>query len=414
MSQQAFSQVKYTEISDSAIMALMPVVSVHMITYNHGLYLAKAIEGVIAQKSDFPIELIIGEDCSTDNTRQIALDYQRRYPQLIRVIYSNENIGMMKNVRRVLNACRGQYVALCEGDDYWIDPEKLSEQVATLSRLKNIDITFHSCYLKYEKQGKEVLSSVCSPVDRIFTLPEIIIGRGDFMPTASILARRSTLMSIQNWFKITKPPIGDYFMQVFGSRNGGAYYINKPMSVYRTEVDVSWSETTKPIDTLLKFESNFFLALKEFEQVIPGQEEAFKHHIVSHYSGRFTDVNNENFSKMKAFILSVLKDIYDSEIIVEHNDGAEPLEWAFFLKFANDSGKVKELKEYENRALWQFFRVARSLLGYGILTLKMLNIKQSGSSECEKTMAKWKTEVQRSYLIARWKRLCKLIAANIR
>jgi hypothetical protein len=117
---------------------------------------------------------------------------------------------------------------------------------------------------------------------------------------------------------------------------------------------------------------------------------------------------------MKAFILSVLKDIYDSEIIVEHNYGAEPLEWAFFLKFANDSGKVKELKEYENRALWQFFRVARSLLGYGILTLKMLSIKQSGSSECEKTMAKWNTEVQRSYLIARWKRLCKLIAANIR
>jgi len=69
------------------------MVSVEMITYNHGPYLAEAIEGVIAQKTDFPIELVIGEDCSTDNTRDIALDYQRRYPHLIRVIYSDRNVG---------------------------------------------------------------------------------------------------------------------------------------------------------------------------------------------------------------------------------------------------------------------------------------------------------------------------------
>ncbi len=74
MNQEANCEVKYTEVSDSAVMALVPVVSIHMITYNHGQYLAEAIEGVIAQKTDLPIDLIIGEDCSTDNSREIALD----------------------------------------------------------------------------------------------------------------------------------------------------------------------------------------------------------------------------------------------------------------------------------------------------------------------------------------------------
>ena len=82
-----------TEISDPSVMAVKPLVSVLMITYNHGPYIADAIEGVVSQKTDFPMELIIGEDCSTDNTRKIALDYQRRYPETIRVIYSDRNVG---------------------------------------------------------------------------------------------------------------------------------------------------------------------------------------------------------------------------------------------------------------------------------------------------------------------------------
>lgn len=152
MNQEATCEVKYTEVSDPAVMMLAPIVSVHMITYNHGLYLAEAIEGVIAQKTDFRIELVIGDDCSTDNAREIALDYQRRYPHLIRVIYPDHNAGMHRNFRQINDACRGEFIAYCEGDDYWIDPEKLHEQVAVLSRLKNIDITFHSSYFKSEKQ----------------------------------------------------------------------------------------------------------------------------------------------------------------------------------------------------------------------------------------------------------------------
>lgn len=106
-----------------------PTVSVQMITYNQEPYIAQAIEGVLMQKTDLPFELIIGEDCSTDHTRTIVLDYQKKYPGLIRVITSDNNVGMMNNSLRTMVACRGKYIALCEGDDYWTDPCKLQKQV---------------------------------------------------------------------------------------------------------------------------------------------------------------------------------------------------------------------------------------------------------------------------------------------
>lgn len=122
-------EIPSQEISNPAALSKNPLVSVKMITYNHEPYIAQAIEGVIMQETDFPIELIIGEDCSTDRTREIVLDYQKKHPDIIRVITSEKNVGMQKNSFRTNKACRGKYIAICEGDDYWIDPLKLRKQV---------------------------------------------------------------------------------------------------------------------------------------------------------------------------------------------------------------------------------------------------------------------------------------------
>jgi glycosyltransferase involved in cell wall biosynthesis len=414
MNQEALREIKYIEVSDPAVRTLVPVVSVGMITYNHGPYLAEAIEGVIAQKTDFPIELIIGEDCSTDNTREIALDYQRRYPHLIRVIYSEKNVGMMGNFRRMLEACRGEFIALCEGDDYWIDPEKLREQVSVLSRFKNIDITFHSSYIKFEKQQKTTLAYVRSSTDTIYTLPEVIAGCGDFMPSASQMIRRSLILSVQDWFDKTMPPVGDYFIQVLGSRSGGAYYMNKPMSVYRRDVASSFSETTKQIDALVAFERRFLVALEKLKHEIPGQEEAFKRHIITHYFQRFMAADSENFIKMKELVLLVLKDLYEPKVVVGDTIEDEWLELGYFLKLAIDYGGARDLAEQKCGVSWQFLRVAKSLLDYGISILKMINIKHSDLSDCERLIAKCKLEAQRSYLSARWKRFRKMIIGKTR
>jgi glycosyltransferase involved in cell wall biosynthesis len=109
-------------------------VSVAMITYNHERYIAKALDNVLSQSTNFDYEVIIGEDFSTDNTRSIIIDYQKRYPDKFQLLLNDKNIGMHKNTAQVLRACRGQYVALLEGDDYWTSTHKLQLQVDFLDR----------------------------------------------------------------------------------------------------------------------------------------------------------------------------------------------------------------------------------------------------------------------------------------
>ena len=112
---------------------LNPTVSVCMITYNHGPYIRQAIESVLMQKCTFSFDVIIGEDCSTDNTGAICREYASSHPN-IRLLSQDSNLGMLPNLFRTVEACTGEYIAYCEGDDYWSDPEKLQKQFDFLER----------------------------------------------------------------------------------------------------------------------------------------------------------------------------------------------------------------------------------------------------------------------------------------
>src|SRR4030088_1685053 len=99
--------------------------SVMMITYNHERFIAQAITSVLAQRVNFDYEIVVGEDCSTDGTREILMDFHRRFPDRIVPLLRDQNIGAMRNVEATLAACRGRYLAVLEGDDYWTCEEKL-------------------------------------------------------------------------------------------------------------------------------------------------------------------------------------------------------------------------------------------------------------------------------------------------
>lgn len=105
-----------------------PVVSICCITYNHEQYISEAIDSFLMQETNFPFEVVIGEDCSTDNTRKIVEKYKENYPNIIKLIVSENNVGMQANGQRTMEACKGEYIAACEGDDYWMDAEKLQIQ----------------------------------------------------------------------------------------------------------------------------------------------------------------------------------------------------------------------------------------------------------------------------------------------
>lgn len=122
-----------------------PLVSVKMLTYNHAPFIAQAIEGVLSQKTDFPFELVIGEDCSIDGTREIVFGYQKKYPDIIRVITSDKNVGGKKNSRRVSKTLLGKYIAFCEGDDYWHRDDKLQIQIDYLESHPECGLVLSDC-----------------------------------------------------------------------------------------------------------------------------------------------------------------------------------------------------------------------------------------------------------------------------
>jgi len=130
------------KIGDSYIVDIM--VSVLMTVYNHEHYLKKAIEGVLMQKTNFKYELIIGEDCSTDGSRKIVEFYQKKYPDIIRAMLNSKNLGMDSNGWQVTKAAKGKYLAICEGDDFWTDPNKLQIQVDFLERNPEYSGCYHS------------------------------------------------------------------------------------------------------------------------------------------------------------------------------------------------------------------------------------------------------------------------------
>jgi glycosyltransferase involved in cell wall biosynthesis len=111
-----------------------PLVSVCMITYNHELYISQAIDGVLMQQSNFPFELVVGDDCSTDSTLRICEEYAQNHQEVIRLLTTKTNLGIVPNFIRTLQACTGKYIAICEGDDFWTDPDKLQKQITFLEK----------------------------------------------------------------------------------------------------------------------------------------------------------------------------------------------------------------------------------------------------------------------------------------
>jgi len=118
------------EISDFDKLPKNPDISVLTITYNHSPFIRQYLESVLNQKFDGTYEIVIGEDCSTDDTRDILIEYQKKYPEKIRIVYSEKNVGAISNLIRSAKKCRGKYIALIEGDDFWHSELKLAKQFA--------------------------------------------------------------------------------------------------------------------------------------------------------------------------------------------------------------------------------------------------------------------------------------------
>lgn len=203
-----------------------PVVSVCLLSYNHEKYIKTAIESVLMQETDFPCELIIAEDCSTDSTRKIILSYAEKYP--IKLILQEKNLGMQKNLRSLLNAPEGKYVAFFEGDDSWTDPMKLKKQFDILESNPNVAVCYANAKIFdtknpasnvwFKEEKKPPVFQDCYSTVSAFT-----------MPTCTVFFR-NVLKSLPDWFLQARSC--DYFMVALICKHGGAYYLDECLGLY--------------------------------------------------------------------------------------------------------------------------------------------------------------------------------------
>lgn len=131
---------KYQIINDNLE---IPVISIAMLTFNHQDFIVQALEGVLMQNTDFNFKIIVADDKSTDNTRNILLTYQKNYPNKFKLILQNDNVGVHENTLSLIENVEGKYIALCEGDDYWFDSSKLQKQVDFLEHNPEYVLSFH-------------------------------------------------------------------------------------------------------------------------------------------------------------------------------------------------------------------------------------------------------------------------------
>lgn len=176
----------------------MPCVSICMNTFRHESFIRQAIEGVMMQQTTFPFQLVIGEDASDDNTRSVCEEMQQQYHEKILLLPGDQNHGQNRNLFRTLKACTGKYIALCEGDDYWIDPLKLEKQVAFLDNHPEYVMCFHPVRT-VDKNG--ALLHEKPPNDQA-----ILYAGGDllhtFVPTPSLVFRNCLDSFPEAFFKV--------------------------------------------------------------------------------------------------------------------------------------------------------------------------------------------------------------------
>lgn len=258
--------------------AKTPLVSICCAAYNHESYIEDTLEGFLIQKTEFPFEILIHDDASTDKTADIIREYEAKYPQIIKPIYQTENQysqGKSSFFDFVLPRALGKYIALCEGDDYWIDKNKLKTQIEILTGDTNISIVFHKAKQIDFQQNREEIICCAAKTDGFIEKKECVYGRGPFMPTASIVFRGDLIEDLINFFNKARPPVGDFFIQIISSYKGRIYYINSTMSVYRKNHAGSFTESYSHKKTRNKHSTRMLKAIDQLIIFLAGHNGLF-------------------------------------------------------------------------------------------------------------------------------------------
>ncbi len=233
-------------------------VSVLVKTYNHAPFIEQTLRSVLAQRAPFEWEAVVADDASTDGTRAVLQNVAERAPTRIRLVLRERNLGPVANFIETLTACRGAYIALLDGDDYFIDPEKLARQAQALDADARLSATTHDAR-RVDADGRDTGERYCGPkVPRALTLERLL--RGNPVPACGLMFRRSALGELPSWFHEVR--YTDWALHVLLSTVGPIAFDPAPLSAYRVHGHGMWSSLGEvrrleaTIDTLGRFLAN--------------------------------------------------------------------------------------------------------------------------------------------------------------
>ena len=222
------------------------MVSISCVAYNHGPYIAQSLDSYLMQKTNFKFEILVYDDVSTDNTREIILDYARRYPDIIKPYFPEENQYSQGkyNVEGFFNypRAKGKYSAMCDGDDYWTDENKLQLQVDYMEAHPECAMCLHAAQIETAQKAVQLME--IRPYKKDCIIPtEKVIDKMFNYPTASLMFRTEYTHDLQDYYYTS--PVGDIPIQLHMAAKGTVYYLDRKMSVYRQGVTTSWSALMK-------------------------------------------------------------------------------------------------------------------------------------------------------------------------
>lgn len=226
-------------------------VSVRLMCYNHENYIRQAMDGIMMQETDFKVEVVVGDDFSSDDTLNIIKEYESTDNIHIKILQrekgdaywdERQKRGRLYNFLNIMENCTGKYIALLDGDDYWIDPMKLQKQHNFLDSHPECSVCFTAAKSYHEKNPEKERIFKPKKVNKksTYNLEDAIIKAGDFMITATIFLREKYVSEIPDW--VFAAPVGDMPLSLFLGTKGKYGYLNDLTSVYRVNTAGSWSQ----------------------------------------------------------------------------------------------------------------------------------------------------------------------------
>ncbi len=205
------------------------MVSIMMLAYKHGPYIEMAIESIVRQNTSFPIQVVVGEDCSPDNTRDVINSLVEKHPQVIKPILHANNVGAWNNQEAVFDACTGKYIAFCEGDDFWNTTDKLQKQIDILEANPEVGLVFSNFNIK---EKHRTVSSIIKSDPGYSVQPEEILVANS-IATCTVVCRSELLNDARAFLGEKRFAMGDYPLWLYIAQKSKIAYIDEPLATYR-------------------------------------------------------------------------------------------------------------------------------------------------------------------------------------